>query len=183
MQIKEKTRQEIESKASGMSDFLKMEYLEACIKNTNSIEAKKFCHSKLAELYERKNMFLEAARNMSSMAEMAVTFNDKIQAYIIETVLWIKAAKYDEADGAFRKALASGNTLEKEEMKQAIKEFYKKQALVYEKSNKNGSALKIYEKLMSMANDLEKEEIKNKLLFLYEKLGKIREYNMLKNKF
>jgi len=182
MQIKEKTRQEIEAKASGMSDFLKMEYLEACIKNTNSIEAKKFCHSELARLYEAKNMFLEAARNMSSMAEMAITFNDKMQAYIKETELWIKAARYDDADEAFRKALASGNTKEKEEMKSAIKELYKKQALAYEKANKKGSALKIYEKLFSISSDLEKEEIKNKLLYFYEKLGKIREYNMLKSK-
>lgn len=179
MQVNEKTRQEIEGKLKGMTDFLKMEYLESCLKYHRDFDAKKFCNLKLAELYEGRSMFSEAARNMSSMAEMAATFKEKIQAYMKETELWIKAARYDLADDAFRKALASGNMKEKEEMKKAIKQLYKKQAEVYEKVRRNANALKIYEKLLQMADEDEKPEIKKKLLELYKILGKIREYTIL----
>jgi len=83
------------------------------------------------------------------------------------------------ADDAFRKALASGNMKEKEEMKNAIKQLYKKQAEVYEKVKRNANALKIYEKLLQMVDEGEKPEIKKKLLELYKILGKIREYTIL----
>jgi len=181
MKVEEKTRQEIEFKVGNMSDFLKMEYLESCIKFHREFDIKKFCNMKLAELYEKRNMFTEAARNAASAAEMASTFKEKIEAYMKEVELWIKASQYDRSDEAFRKALASGNTMEKFEMKQAVKEFYKRQALAYEKSGRNANALKVYQKIMEIASDEpEKKEVKMKLLVLYERLGKIREYSVLK---
>lgn len=180
MIIQEKTRGEVEQKLGMMSDFLKMEYLENCIKQHRDFEIKKFCNMKLAGLYENRNMFLEAARNMTAAADMAVTFKEKAQAYMQETGLWIKAGQYERAEEAFRKALASGNTQEKFEMKRSIKELYKKQALSLEKSGRNTNALKIYQKLLEMSDDAEKTGVKNKLLELYKRLGKIREYSVLK---
>lgn len=181
MQTKERTRQEIEARLKSMSDFLKMEYLENCLKKDIDFDAKKFCHLNLVELYEGRSMYLEAARNIARVAEIAVTFKEKINAYMRETELWIKAAQYDRADEAFRKALASGNTREKEEMKSSVKEFYKNQALAYEKANRNGNALTIYEKLLTIAKDEENIDVKKKLLALYKRLGKIREYTLLKS--
>jgi tetratricopeptide (TPR) repeat protein len=181
MKVSEKNRQEVEAKLRMMSDFLKMEYLESCMKQNSSLDVKKFCHQKLSELYEGRNMLAEAARNMSSAAEMAATFSEKIQAYIKETELWIKATQYDRADEAFRKALASGNTREKEEMKKSILDLYRKQAAEYEKAKRNSNALKIYEKLVEMVPESERRDVKLKLLDLYKALGKIREYTSLKN--
>ena len=180
MQVKETTKQEIENKARGMSDFLRMEYFETCLKQTKSIEVKKFCHQELARLYEARNMFLEAAKNMNTMAEISITFNEKIKAYVKETELWIKAGRYENADASLKRALASANTQEKEEIKKAIKEFYKRQAEAYEKEKRNTNALKIYEKLFEIAEQGEKQEIKNKLIELYGRLGKIREYMKMK---
>lgn len=179
MIVQEKTRGEVEQKLGMMSDFLKMEYLESCIKQHREFDTKKFCNMKLAELYAGRNMFLEAARNAAAAAELAATFKEKIEAYMKETELWIKAGQYERAEESFRKALASGSSQEKHEMKRSIKELYKKQALVFEKAGRNANSLKIYQKLLEISDDAEKLEIKQKLLALYKKLGKIREYSVL----
>ncbi len=180
MKVEEKTRQEIEAKSSQMSDFLKMEYLESCIKQHREFDIKRFCNVKLAELYEKRNMFSEAARNSAAAADMAVTFKEKIDAYLKETELWIRAGIYERADESFRKALASGNSQEKYEAKRAVKEYYKKQAGIYEKAGKSTNALKAYLKLIEMTEDAEKTEVKKKILALYSRLGKIKEYGALK---
>ena len=179
MQIQEKTRQEIENKLKTLSDFLKMEYLEECARQKIDINIKKFCSQELSKLYEARKMFPEAAKNMSSVAEMSSTYKDKMQAFIAETCLWIKAGNYEIADEAFQKALACGNTKEKQEIKNEIIGFYKKQAEEFEKINRNSNALKIYEKLLHLVEDSEKLEIKRKILPLYTRLGKIHEYTIL----
>lgn len=179
MKVFEKTKTEVETRLSQMSPFLQMEYLESCLKNHMDFDVQRVCHLKLAGLYESRNMYSEAARNMSAVAELAGTFRDKVQAYMKETELWIKAAYYDKAEDSFKKALASGNTKEKEEMKKAIKELYIKQAQAYEKANRNSNALKIYELLLRTADPAKTIEIKKKLLDLYKRLGKIREYTVL----
>lgn len=181
MLVQEKTRGEIEQKLNVMSDFLKMEYLESCIKQFREFDVKRFCSMKLAELYEGRNMFSEAARHASAAADMATTFSEKIHAYMKETGLWIKAGHYERADESLRKGLSSANTREKFEMKHAVKNLYKKQAEAYERAARNSNALKVYQKLLELSDDAEKRGIKMKLLVFYEKLGKIREYTLLKN--
>ena len=184
MQVREKTRQEIEQKLSMMSDFLKMEYLENCLKQQSTFDVKRFCHENLSVLYDKRNMFAESAKHMNIAAEISATFKDKMQNYMKEVELWIKSNQYDRVDEAFTKALACGNTKEKEEMKAALKELYFKQAKAFEKAQRNSNAMKVYEKIlrMNLANEAEKAEIREKLLSLYQKLGKIREYMMLREK-
>ncbi len=186
MQVKETTKEAIEAKASKMSDFLKMEYYESCLKQNReaSFEIKKFVHTKLADLYEKRSMHPEAAKNMNALADIAATFNEKRLAFVRALELYIKAGSYDRSDDAFKKALACANMKEKEEIKIKVKEGYKTQAQNHEKQQKNGNALKAYEKLYSLdISQEEKQEIKQKLLTLYNKLGKIREYNALKGSF
>lgn len=170
----------MENKLKTMSDFLKMEYLEECAKQNIDMNIKRFCSQELVKLYSGRNMFSEAAKNMSSVADIAITYKEKIQSYMAEVELWIKSGDYDMAEEAFTKALACGNAREKEEMKKTVKDIYLKQALLYEKANKNSHVLKIYEKLLHMADDKEKLEIKKKILPLYGKLGRIRDYTLLK---
>jgi tetratricopeptide (TPR) repeat protein len=180
MKVFEKTRAEVEVKLSSMSDFLKMEYLESCLKAHMDFDVQRLCHQKLSELYDGRNMYSEAAKNMSAVAELAGTFKDKMEAYMKETGLWIKSAQYDRAEEAFKKALASGNAKEKDEMKRAIKDLYKRQAQAYERMSRNTNALKIYELLLRVSEEPEKLEVRKKLLELYHRLGKIREYTVLK---
>jgi len=179
MKVTEKTIPEIEAKFNALSPFLKMEYLEECSKQNADLNIKRFCCKKLAELYEFRQMFSEAAKNMSSLADMAITFKEKISFFLKETELWIKSNQYDIADETYRMAIAIGNTKEKEEVKKAVKEIYNKQAFYFEKTNKNANALKIYEKLLHIVEEGEKLEVKKKILPLYKKLGKIHEYTVL----
>jgi len=179
IKVFEKTKNDVETRLKQMSPFLQMEYLESCLKSHMDFDVQRLCHTKLSELYDSRNMFSEAAKNMDAVAELAGTFKDKMQAYMKETELWIKAAQYDRAEDAMKKAVASGNEREKPEMKKAIKELYSKQAGIYERANRNSNALKIYEILLRIADEPEKPEIKKKLLEMYKKLGKIREYTVL----
>jgi len=179
MKVFEKTMPEIEAKLKTMSDFLKMEYLEECSKQKIDLTIKKFCNQELAKLYEARKMFPEAAKNMNSVAEMAVTYKDKVQAYMAEIGLWIKAGSYELADESLQKAVACCNAREREELKKTVIDVYKNQALAHEKANKNSNALRIYEKLLHMTSESEKLEIRKKILPLYKKLGKIHEYTVL----
>jgi len=180
--VEEQTKPEIEKKLGMMSDFLKIEYLENCLKQQTLMDVRKFVHQELSKLYEKKAMYFEAAKNMERAAELAVTFKDKMQDYLKEAELFIKAARYDHADDAVSKALACGNASEKDGMKQAIKLLYMKQAEVYEKAMRNNNAAKIYEKLFSFSflSETEKAMIKEKLYFLYQKLGKVSEMMSLR---
>ena len=181
MQIKETTRQEVEERASKMSDFLKMEYLEKCIKSHISLDVKKFAHNHLAELYDKRSMYAEAAKHKSALAELTTTFKDKRNAFVQETELWIKAARFLEADNAIKKALACSNTIEKQEVKDIAKQMYKNQAILNLKNQRNAAALKFYEKLQSLElTEDEKNDVRKNLLFLYDKLGKVREFYKIK---
>jgi len=187
MLVKEKEKYEIEAKASGMSDFLKMDYLEACLKENFSFDIKKFCNVELAKLYEQRNMFSEAARKMEAIGEISITFREKKQAYMKAVELYVKAGLYNKAEFDLKKAKENANSQEKKEMKKAILKLVKEQAEVYEKENRRGKALPAYEWLYKMIKadedsnqDIKEEEIKAKLLELYSKLGKISEYNILK---
>ena len=181
MQILEKNRQEIEAKVNKMSDFLQMEYLEACLKKKMGIDVNKFCFMRLSELYASKNMFSEAAKYISAATEIAVSLREKIQIYLKEMELLIKAGAYDKADFSLRKAMEEV-VIEREqrEIINTVKGYYKKQALEFEKTGKNANATRIYEKLLTMSGGEEALEIRKKLLVLYEKIGKIREYMVLK---
>lgn len=181
MQIKETTRQEVEDKATKMSDFLKMEYLENCIKSHISLDVKKFAHIQLSDLYDRRSMYAEAAKHKAALAELTTTFKDKKNTFVQEAELWIKAARFVEADTAFKKALACSNTIEKQEVKDVVKQMYKTHAALNLKNQKNAASLKYYEKLQSMElTEDEKGDVNKNLLFLYDKLGKVREFYKVK---
>jgi len=181
MIVREKTRPEIETKLRSMSDFLKMEYLENCLKQQDlAHDVKRFVHQNLALLYEPRSMFSEAAKNMESVADVSVTFKDKIDAFLKVIELYVKAGMFDMADNALRKAMSCANASQRVNIRMNVKEMYKNQAIKYEKIDKPGNAMKIYEKMMALEEDVSaKNEIKRKLLPIYERLGKIREYSTM----
>ncbi len=181
MIVREKTRPEIEAKLKNMSDFLRMEYLEACLKQQElAHDVKRFVHQNLAMLYEPRSMFSEAAKNMEAVADVSVTFKDKIDAFLKMIELYVKASMFDMADNALRKAMSCANASQRVNIRMNVKEMYKNQAIKYEKIDKPGNAMKIYEKLMALEEDASaKNEVKKKLLPIYERLGKIREYSAL----
>lgn len=180
MQVLEKKREEIEAKVNALSDFLKMEYLESCLKTFPDINVCKYCYKKLSELYEDKIMYLEAAKYMVKFEELCVGAKEKIAAIVKEAELLIKAGSYDSADYLYKKAMSFANEPEKYEIKRVMVKFYKREAMNFERLNRSAGALRIYEKIASYVVDAERNEVKKRMLELYQKLGKVKEYIKLK---
>lgn len=158
-------------------DMLKIEYLENCLKQGLANDVRRFCHLKLADLYSSKAMYFEAAKNMNGAAECATTYKDKMQLYMSEALLWIKKAEYANAENAFKKALACGNGVEKEKLKEQLKKEYFTLAENFEKREKRTSAIAVYERIIALAwiSQAEKDKIVGKLAKLYSSIGKIPE--------
>lgn len=180
MQVLETKRSEIEAKAEKMSDFLQMEYLEACLKHNIDIEARRYACMKLSELYEKKMMYPEAIKYIAKFAEVAISKREQILAYLRQAELMIKAGLYDQVDYAYKKAADLVNDREREDIRNRIIAFYKKQADYLMKTKKISAELKIYEKMIKIVSEPERIELKKKMLSLYEKLGKIKEFVELK---
>ena len=174
------TKTEVEEFLKGKGDFVQIDHLTRMIKTSKSSiprDVLKFIYLKLSEIYEKKNMYAEAARMNDAAAAYAMKFSEKINYFVKEAELFIKAGQFDRADEAVRKSFSEASASERANIAFQIKEFYKKQAATYEKEVRRGNAMKIYEKLLNMKiADDERVEIKKRLLEMYEKLGKVREW-------
>lgn len=178
---KDVSKSEIEEELIGKGEFVQIDYLSKLLKERLHRDTKKFVCLKLAEIYEKKNMFSDAAKMFEHIAMISIAFSEKIKNFVKEAELYIKAGFFDMADYAMKKALSEANASEKAEIYFAIKDFYKRQAQAYERELRRNHALKIYEKLLEMnISELERKEIKEKILGLYEKLGRLKEYFALK---
>jgi lipopolysaccharide biosynthesis regulator YciM len=175
------TKVEIENFLKGKGEFVQLSHLEIFLRKDPPLETKKFIYLKMAEIYDKKNMFTEAAKMFHSMAIISVAFTDKIKYHVKEAEMFIKAGMFNRVDEAVRKSMNDANATEKSEIFITIKNFYKKQAEQYTKELRRNHSIKIYEKLLEMnISETERSEIKEKLLKLYEKTGKLREYYSLK---
>lgn len=169
---------EIESKLKTyFGDMVKIEFLENCLKQPMPNDAQRYCHLKLADLYAAKLMYAGAAKNMDLAADCATTYRDKIDFYMKEITLYIKAGDYLFLDKPFKKALASANPQEKEMVKNYLKLALMSQAEEFEKKCRRLNAVQVYERLMNMPiiNETEKRMIIEKIGKLYSSAGKIRE--------
>ena len=149
MQVLERKKEEIEAKVNTMSDFVKMEYLESCLKINLDINVCKFCYKKLSELYEKKTMYSEAAKYIAKFGEVCVDTREKRGAIIKEAELLIKAGLYDPAIYLYKKAMSSADTTGKFEIKRNMILFYKQEAAILEKSKRGTAALRINSQLYS----------------------------------
>lgn len=175
MQILEKNRGEIEVRASKMSDFLRMEYLEDCSKKFSDIEILRYCYAELSKLYEKNIMYPESIKYIEKFQEVCISPREKIQAYIREIELLIKGGFYERVNFAYNKLLEISNPKEIFEIENKIIAMYKAEAEKFEKTNKNALALRAYERLVKAVGGPEKTEMKKKVLIFYKKLGKVRE--------
>ena len=175
------SKSDIEKEIEGKGDFVQIDYLTKILEEKLPFDVRKFICFKLAEIYERKSMLNDAAKMFNNIALISIAFSEKIKHYVKESELYIKAGIFEKADEAMKKAMNQANAIEKQDIYFIIKDFYKRQAEVYEKEMKRNNAARIYERLLEMnITDLKKQEIEKKLLGLYEKLGKFKEYFILK---
>jgi tetratricopeptide (TPR) repeat protein len=184
-EAKETKKEEIEAKLKVIGgDMLKIEYLESCLKRLITFDVRKFVYLKLAELYEAKLMFNEAARNVDGAAEISITFREKMELYMKAAELLIKHCSYDAAEKSFEKAMVCSNSREREILKKKFKDMFFARAKEFETAKKFNNAIKIYEKLLiyGFVGEEEKKEINKKLAVLYGKVGKIQEAMRLEGK-
>ena len=175
MQILEKNKLEIEQKAGKMSDFLKMEYLEECTKKFHDIEILRYCYSELSKLYEKRNMFSEAIKNMTKFKEFCILQKEKTECFKKEIELYIRNGNYERAEMVFREGIHELKDTDRLELKRKIIEAYKQEMARFEKANMMSGALKVYEKLAHHLVDKERNEVRKKMVIAYKKLGRIRE--------
>ena len=178
---KNMTKKEIEDLLNTKGDFVKIDYLTRFLKNDPPLELKKFANVKLAELYFKKGLFVDAAKCYDSAGNFSIPFSEKIKNYVKAVEMFVKAASFERADYEMKKALSEGNANQRNEIYFNVKYIYRTQGEIYEKEKKKNNAIRVYEKFLEMKlNTQEKEEIKEKLLRLYEDLGKFREAERLK---
>ena len=176
-------KKEIEEALKGQGDFVKIDHLTRYIKKVPPLEMRKFAYSKLAEIYEEKRMYFDAAKAYKNMAINSTIYREKIMYHIKEAESYIKAGEFNEGDKALKSALSESNQDQRIQIYREIKQFYKEYAEILENDFKKNNAVKIYEKLLTMnLSEKEKDEVREKLLELYEKLGKIKEIKLLKGK-
>lgn len=175
------TKLQVEKELDGKGDFVKIDYLTRFLEEELSFDMKKFIYLKLVRVYEKREMFNEAARIYSNLAEVSIAYSEKIRFHLKESENYVRAGIFDLAERAAKKALHNANAVQKPEISLEYKNIYKKLAEEYETQNKRRHAVKLYEKLVSMnLTEEEKFVIREKLLDLYEKLGMVREFNLLK---
>ncbi|MEK6906871.1 MAG: hypothetical protein AABW81_04595 [Nanoarchaeota archaeon] len=178
------TKSEIEDELKKKGDYVKIDYLGRLLKKEMATDVRKFVFLKLAEIYESKGLFSEGAKMIDSASLLSMVSSEKMKYHVKEAELYIKSGFFDRADEAVRKAMGEANPRDKTEIFKSITDFYKRQAIVYERENRRNHAAKVYEKLLGMKIEpAEKEEIGKKLLNLYEKLGKLKEYFALKSRY
>jgi tetratricopeptide (TPR) repeat protein len=177
------SRSEIERELKGKGDFVQIDYLTRFIAQKPPIHEKKFAFTKIIEIYEMKKMFNDVAKIYSNLVILATSSQERIDYLVKETKAYIQGGNFDDADSIMRKVMDEVTIIKKSEIYEDIKNFYRKQAEIYEKESKRNHSIKVYEKMLGMKiSDTERNEIKGKLLDLYEKLGKFRESSALNTK-
>lgn len=175
MQVLERNRKEIEERARTMSDFLKMEYLELCIRKINDADALRYCFSELSKIYESKSMYPEAIKYIIKFQETCSTQSEKNKAMQKEIELLIKAGFYERADLALKELIKHVSEGEKLGIKRTVIELYAQLMKKYEISGRNSELIKIYSRLVNYLSDRDRDEIKKKMVISLKKVGKIRE--------
>jgi tetratricopeptide (TPR) repeat protein len=177
------SKSEIERELNGKGDFIQIDYLTRFIAQKPALHEKKFAFIKLIEIYQGKGMFNEIAKIYSNLAILSTSPQERIDFLVKETKSYIQGGRFDEADVIMRRAMDDVTIVKKADIYEDIKNFYKKQADVYEKEAKRNHAIKVYEKILGMkVTDAERNEAKKKLLELYEKLGKFKESSAMNHR-
>lgn len=176
-------KEEIEREFTGRGDYVLIDNITRFLKENVPQDTRRIAYLKLLEIYEKRNMFFEAADIYKKLSEIATKSSDRISYLVEEAKSYIKSGVFEKADATIAMILEDARGTEKNRIMLSIADSYKKQAGVYEKEKRRNKAVKVYEKLLTMKiPEEEKNEINKKLSGLYNELGMIDEYMKLKGK-
>lgn len=180
---KEMNKEEIEREFAGKGDYVLIDNITRFLKENVPQDTRRIAYLKLVEIYEKRNMFFEAADIYKKLSEIALKSSDKINYLAEEAKSYIKSGMFEKADATIAIISEEAKHAEKNRIMLYIVEIYKKQAQIYEKEKRRNRAAKTYEKLLTMnIPEEEKGEIRKKLSGLYKELGMIDEYMKIKSK-
>lgn len=177
------TENDVLQKLKALGPELQLEYLDNLNKRKEMPPALKVvvC-KKLAELYERKSLYSNAALVLKHATDNMELPKDKKEIFLKIGILRIKLAEYEMAEDAFKRALTNVKSNEKQQLQQQIKKIYIEQGGEFEGRGKIARASEIYERVLRMAEPGENLDIiKMRLSELYRKLGRIGESINLRN--
>jgi len=182
MQVSERTKLEMAAKAAGMSDFLRMEYLERCLQTSRDPTILKFCYFELAKLYEARVMYADAIKYLNKLQALVSFGTDKLKLYEKEIELLMKSGNYERVGEVYRSALkVASSEVESMNLRRKIVKLYQLEAQKFESAHKHLALLKVYERLIPLLTDNDRNETKKKLFVVYQKLGKVKESIALEN--
>lgn len=182
-EMREMTKVEIEKELNRQGDYVQIDNITRFLKENPAMDLKKFLYTKLIEIYDRRNMFLDEADVYNRLIELSLVPSEKVNYLVKAAECYIKGGIFDKADLMMSKITGQVKELERRKIMNSIIDFYKKQAQVYEKEKRRNRAVKTYEKILTMnIIDSEKNEIKQKLAKLYQELGMVGEYMKMKEK-
>lgn len=182
MRVKETTRKEIEQKFMSMNDYVKIGYLESCLRNNLDFETRKFVLVKLSGLLEDKGMHLEAAKNMKAAADINTNVQSKVNDFIKSIELFVKAGDFEKAEAMMTRAISLAEN-QRIVVENSAKEIYRTHARACVEKNKRKQALDVYESYLDLnLSNEERKFAENKLLELYLSVGDMNKYNSLKRK-
>jgi tetratricopeptide (TPR) repeat protein len=163
-----------------LSDELRAEFLENCLRKKLADSVKKNVHILLAQIYERKRWYGNAVKNVGAALSCTDVYREKIALSMKLGQLNILDDKHVFARDAFKMAVDFSNTEEKKKIGREIKDIYMNTARSFESKTKFAKAVSIYEYALDLLGDAEKRDVKQKLAVLYEKLGRITDSMRMK---
>lgn len=101
---------EIEKELSTKGEFVQIDYLGAFLKEDLPTDIRKFAMVKMAELYEKKYMFTEAAKIYNNLSIISIPFKEKIEYHVKEAEMHIKAGNFRESDSIIPFLIPASNT-------------------------------------------------------------------------
>ena len=177
------SRQEIEEAIKNKDDFIKISYLNRFLKQADNMDIKKYVLLNLAAINEKKGLLSDAIKNVTTAADISLTYREKRELYIKEIELWIKYGDFIMAEKALHKTYGYCSEKEKNEVENQYHELFRVRGNILESQGKLRNAVDIYEKLLGITKSVPKKmELKEKLLNLYDKTGRIREHSRLKDR-
>ena len=138
---KEMNREEIEREFIGKGDYVLIDNITRFLKENVPQDTRRFAFLKLVEIYERRNMFFEAADIYKKLSEIAMKSSDKINYLVKEAECYIKSGIFEKADAAIARISDGVKQAEKNRIMIYIAQAYKKQAEVYEKEKRRNKVL------------------------------------------
>lgn len=184
MLTKEMMKSDIERELTGKGDYVQIDMLRRYLKENLPNDMRRFASIKLAGIYERRSMFSEAAILYAKLAEIATDYPERRDYLLKEIENYVKAGFFDGADAAINRITSEMKPMERTKIADSIRNFYKTQAQIYEKTKRRSKAVEIYEKMLAMKElpESERAGIKNKLSQLYKELGMVEKYLQTREK-